>query len=324
MHFRPSLSLWQQVPYQIQLLVQARLASTSSNIPPPQSPLSNTISGVNDAENVNNGGSGHGRRKLQQQYPFPMHRHPTPHQIFHLDVGASQADIKSRYYDLVRSHHPDSPHCRLLPTDLAHSRFQAITKAYDILRNPHLHSFRQPLYPSDSFYSHHPRANRQHQHQHHYSYYAYDSDIWAAELNRRRAEWRKRQEVWGRYHTNARANTFGGMGGMGEDMAFEGNGKNAKGLDGMKDPVVVIVGLSIIFIVISPALFNAAPMTDQRHMSAVNALAQAREDRTVFGMERRQQIRKRVLEMKEARAKEEADAEIQGGAEKVSDGCTKP
>lgn len=59
-------------------------------------------------------------------------------------------------------------------------------------------------------------------------------------------------------------------------------------------------------------------------MSAVSALAQAREDRTVFGMERRQQIRKRVLEMKEARAKEEADAEIQGGAEKVSDGCTKP
>lgn len=37
-----------------------------------------------------------------------------------------------------------------------------------------------------------------------------------------------------------------GMGmGMGGEMAFEGNGKNAKGLDGMKDPVVVIIGLSV-------------------------------------------------------------------------------
>lgn len=30
------------------------------------------------------------------QYPFPRHPGPTPHQIFHLSYGASQADIKSR------------------------------------------------------------------------------------------------------------------------------------------------------------------------------------------------------------------------------------
>lgn len=40
-------------------------------------------------------------------------------------------------------------------------------------------------------------------------------------------------------------------------------------------------------------------------MSAVNALAQAREDRNTFGMERRRRIRERVLEMKEAKVREE-------------------
>lgn len=29
-------------------------------------------------------------------YPFPTHRHPQPHEIFHLPKGASQAEIRSR------------------------------------------------------------------------------------------------------------------------------------------------------------------------------------------------------------------------------------
>ena len=33
-------------------------------------------------------------------------------------------------YDLVRVHHPDSPHCRHLDPTLRHKRFQAITAAY--------------------------------------------------------------------------------------------------------------------------------------------------------------------------------------------------
>lgn len=37
-------------------------------------------------------------------------------------------------YDLVRIHHPDSPSCRHLPPADRHSRFQAITAAYDSLR----------------------------------------------------------------------------------------------------------------------------------------------------------------------------------------------
>lgn len=140
-------------------------------------------------------------------------------------------------YDLVRSHHPDSPHCRSLPSDMAHSRFSAIIKAYEILRNPHLHSPHSSRYP----HPRHPRAN----HHPHYSYYAYDPDVWTAEMNRRRAEWRRNQEVWGRYHSYANAN--GARAGMGaeEEVQWERNGKNAKGFDGMKDPVVMGLGLGV-------------------------------------------------------------------------------
>ncbi|KAI0375010.1 hypothetical protein BV20DRAFT_961254 [Pilatotrama ljubarskyi] len=67
-------------------------------------------------------------------YPFPTHAHPTPHQIFHLPIGASQQQVKARYYELVRIHHPDSPFGGDLSPAVRRSRFQSITAAYDILR----------------------------------------------------------------------------------------------------------------------------------------------------------------------------------------------
>ena len=84
-------------------------------------------------------------------YPFPAHRNPTPHQIFHLPLNAAEEDIKARCkhaailvileinrispadYDLVRIYHPDKAGLAVSP-DVAHSRFQAIAAAYDILR----------------------------------------------------------------------------------------------------------------------------------------------------------------------------------------------
>ncbi|CAL1713886.1 unnamed protein product [Somion occarium] len=67
------------------------------------------------------------------RYPFPTHPRPTPHEIFHLPAGASKQDVKTRYYDLVRIHHPDSPHARHLDPSVRHSRFQSIRAAYDTL-----------------------------------------------------------------------------------------------------------------------------------------------------------------------------------------------
>jgi hypothetical protein len=89
------------------------------------------------------------------RFPFPSHRNPTPHQIFHLLPGASQADIKARCtsvrssarspadtyttdYELARTFHPDSPAAQALPATVRHARFHAVTRAYDILRGkPH-------------------------------------------------------------------------------------------------------------------------------------------------------------------------------------------
>lgn len=58
---------------------------------------------------------------------------------------------------------------------------------------------------------------------------------------------------------------------MGEDMAFEGNGKNAKGLDGMKDPVVVIVGLSVRIFLSSPSsvLLPSPHLLDELFSSSI-------------------------------------------------------
>ncbi|KAI0676160.1 hypothetical protein C8Q78DRAFT_372338 [Trametes maxima] len=71
---------------------------------------------------------------MRAAYPFPTHAHPSPHQIFHLPRSATQQQIKSRYYELVRIHHPDSPFGRDISPAVRHSRFQSITAAYDILR----------------------------------------------------------------------------------------------------------------------------------------------------------------------------------------------
>ncbi|KAI0666593.1 hypothetical protein C8Q78DRAFT_983998 [Trametes maxima] len=68
-------------------------------------------------------------------YPFPRNAHPTPHQIFHLPMNATRADVKARYYDLVRIYHPDSPSARAggISPETAHARFQAISSAYGML-----------------------------------------------------------------------------------------------------------------------------------------------------------------------------------------------
>ncbi|KAI0824075.1 hypothetical protein BC628DRAFT_1539456 [Trametes gibbosa] len=68
-------------------------------------------------------------------YPFPKNAHPTPHQIFHLPQSATRADVKARYYDLVRIYHPDSAAACAggVPPDAAHARFQAIASAYAVL-----------------------------------------------------------------------------------------------------------------------------------------------------------------------------------------------
>ncbi|KAF9568245.1 hypothetical protein CPC08DRAFT_732699 [Agrocybe pediades] len=65
-------------------------------------------------------------------YPYPTHRNPTPHQLFHLPRDATKSEIKARYYELVRVYHPDRASQTVDP-EIAHARFRAITNAYDAL-----------------------------------------------------------------------------------------------------------------------------------------------------------------------------------------------
>ncbi|KAI9509486.1 hypothetical protein F5148DRAFT_1187081 [Russula earlei] len=67
-------------------------------------------------------------------YPYPSNLNPTPLEIFHLPPGASQRTVKSRYYELVRVYHPDSPIARAQPPEVSEARFHAISASYDVLR----------------------------------------------------------------------------------------------------------------------------------------------------------------------------------------------
>lgn len=55
----------------------------------------------------------------------------THYQILGLPSGASQADIKQKYYQLSMQHHPDKD-------DGSEEKFREITTAYEVLGNPRL------------------------------------------------------------------------------------------------------------------------------------------------------------------------------------------
>ncbi|KAI0040063.1 hypothetical protein FA95DRAFT_1566725 [Auriscalpium vulgare] len=192
-------------------------------------------------------------------YPFPSNAHPTPHQMFHLSPGATRAEIKSRYYDLVRAHHPDSPACRSLPPDVRHARFQAITAAYDNLRG---------------------------RSRHHTSSQSTGDDIFAEELERRRAQHHRRRQYHARYGTRA-------------DVL------NSDADEAWKDRIIVIVGLMSLIVGFAPALLSMSNVHEQRHLSASANLAAARREAREYGLERRKEIRKRVTEYKGERERPE-------------------
>jgi hypothetical protein len=89
---------------------------------------------------------------LSRKYPFPLSANPLPHEIFHLPTGADQAAIKRRCeccslvlnitlyafkdFELVKIHHPDTARSRGIPTQVAETRFQQISTAYERLQNP--------------------------------------------------------------------------------------------------------------------------------------------------------------------------------------------
>ncbi|KAI0053858.1 hypothetical protein FA95DRAFT_1551618 [Auriscalpium vulgare] len=67
-------------------------------------------------------------------FPYPVNANPTPQQIFHLPLDATQQQVKDRYYELVKIYHPDSSVSQAYGPDVSQARFHSVTHAYDILR----------------------------------------------------------------------------------------------------------------------------------------------------------------------------------------------
>ncbi|EAU90721.2 hypothetical protein CC1G_03990 [Coprinopsis cinerea okayama7 len=214
-------------------------------------------------------------------YPYPTHPSPSAHQIFHLPPGATQAQIKARYYELVRCHHPDSHHCRVLPPQVAHARFQSIVAAYDYLRG--------------KASSHLPGARS-------YGWNGSQSnfDPYLHELaRRRRAQQAAREEQ--SWYTGFAAP----KGCQAEDYKE----------DGIKERTIFVLGIIALIIGVYPSFVLYPFQLDKNHKAAVVNLAQARSEAREFGSERRAEIRKRVQAMnKSAPEAPSATGESQGPA----------
>ncbi|OCH86545.1 DnaJ-domain-containing protein, partial [Obba rivulosa] len=204
-------------------------------------------------------------------FPFPTHPHPTPHQIFHLSPSASQQEIKARYYDLVRLHHPDSPMCQHISPSERHTRFQRISAAYAALRSPDSRG----LYESSV-------------------------DPFREELARRRRAQMRREAEMARHPRSA-----GMAGAGGEEWAAGGDDRWKDRVMIMIGLVSLVVGLY------PALIWQNMGAVDGRHRAAAKNLAQARRDAREHGQEQRLQIRKRVEENRRlAREAKERETEL--------------
>ncbi|KLO06531.1 hypothetical protein SCHPADRAFT_687688 [Schizopora paradoxa] len=220
---------------------------------------------------------------LPPRFPFPKHSRPTPHEIFHLPQGASQRDIKARYYDLVRTYHPDSPHCRSLPRNVCHARFQAITAAHDALTGKtrlgrhwsnRSHSSSSGSPPTSDY------ARQRHR----------DDDPADQAFDEFMARHRT--------HWNRASGAHHGFGNA--EWASYADSAEAGADDRWKDRVIMAVMIGTLAVAVSPFISlipyssYTSSITDSKHLSAAQNLAQARREAREYGLERRREIRKRV------------------------------
>ncbi|KAF6746751.1 hypothetical protein DFP72DRAFT_822715 [Ephemerocybe angulata] len=223
---------------------------------------------------------------------YPTHANPTAHEIFHLPRAASQSQIKSRYYELVRLHHPDSHHSRAhLSPDQAQSQFASITAAYDYLRGVSS--------------SHLPNAKR-------YGYEPGQSnfDPYLHELARRRRAQQASQAHRGGGGSGSQ--DWGSWGGAGFAPPRGSRGGEGFNEAGRKERTVLALGVAALVLGLYPSFVLFPFQMKKTHNSAAKNLAKARNDAREMGGERRDGIRKRVQSMQ--REKQQGLSELEVGA----------
>ncbi|KIJ65375.1 hypothetical protein HYDPIDRAFT_110422 [Hydnomerulius pinastri MD-312] len=225
------------------------------------------------------------RSNAHNHFPFPTTRNPTPHQIFHLPKTASQPEIKTRYFDLVKLYHPDAAHAHAVPPAQRTARFHAITRAYALLQRGEAPWDRPSM-----------------------------DEYMRAELRRRRP----RRPPSRAYRAGAAPSWDEGPASAGSSGS--GTWPSNPTLAVINVPLLLFLGgkaqaaaafsprdlrlffrcvLTISAFVSIGGIVHAFSQTHARkarHQTAAANLAQARAEAQEFGMERRRQIRARVLE----------------------------
>ncbi|KXN90329.1 J domain-containing protein 1 [Leucoagaricus sp. SymC.cos] len=201
-------------------------------------------------------------------YPFPKHPRPTPYEIFHLPTGASSAEIKSRYYDLVRYHHPDSSHARLYtpcPNE-RNNRFQTILSAYDFLQNPSATGATRGHFGHGSGF-----------------------DPYMAEINRRRRTSQNAEYMRQRRQA---------MDAKEREREQEKWNRTA---GGPRERVMMALGVFALLGGLYPSFFLFPFRLEKTHRDAASNLTRARNDAQEIGHMRREELRKRVRDIKAAK-----------------------
>jgi len=217
--------------------------------------------------------------------PFPTHPRPTPHQIFHLPPTATSAEIKSRYYELMKLYHPDSAQSLrrknknknkkenssdevflLTSDDVRRERLNAIRMAYDALQGVR-------------------QQQQQQQQRHHHQYWGpYSGRRTTSGMGMGRRKWTGKKNEWGgfEYEPDIQPHPDG----LTEPFILSKHGV-------MMCLVVIVAStvLSVRLLYISPTSIAA-----RHHDEARFNLEEARRLGREHGKERRKELRKWIDE----------------------------
>ncbi|KAL7421937.1 hypothetical protein Q5752_003709 [Cryptotrichosporon argae] len=233
-----------------------------------------------------------GKRRESDGYRFPSRGRngdpPDPYEVLGLDRGASDKDVKRQYYRLALVLHPDSSH----PSSSAEN-FSTLHRAYTLLSDPVKgNTYRQTglgwaggAEPSSSPYDDALRAEVLRRRRAGASEWGYGrGGFREAEFARRAAH---AERGWQPYDADGYAHNPEGK----REQRYMSNGAFLSVVLGTAMFVAYFQWLRL-----GSAADTARGVLMDRHVIASHALAEARQEASLYGKERRERIRRRVRE----------------------------